>query len=120
MSNAPLSRFCVLVPVKPTALAKSRLAYPLCAPCRGNRPGYSLGISPAARMAIYERDARTCGICCEPVDSTVPANSRWGATLDHIVPRSSGGSDDPANLRLAHRHCNSKRGAPELRPRRTA
>jgi 2-phospho-L-lactate/phosphoenolpyruvate guanylyltransferase len=26
MSNAPLSRFCVLVPVKPTALAKSRLA----------------------------------------------------------------------------------------------
>lgn len=86
------------------------VAEPLCALCRGNRPGYNIKIAPAARRAVYERDGWTCQICAEPVDPDAPANSTWDATLDHIVPRSLGGSDDPGNLRLAHRWCNSVRG----------
>jgi 5-methylcytosine-specific restriction endonuclease McrA len=36
--------------------------------------------------------------------------SRWAPTVDHIVPRSAGGSDDPANLRAAHQRCNAAAG----------
>lgn len=41
-------------------------------------------ISRADRLAVYERDQWTCQLCRGPVD--------------------------PANLRLAHRSCNSARG----------
>lgn len=92
------------------ALTRAVLVEPLCASCRGNRPGYNIKISRAARLAIYERDGWTCQICTEAVDPAVDPNSTWGATLDHITPKARGGSDDPSNLRLAHRWCNSVRG----------
>lgn len=40
----------------------------------------------------------------------------WQPTIDHLVPRSRGGSSDLVNLRLAHRRCNNQRGShlPEL------
>ena len=45
-------------------------------------------------------------------DPTLTGRDRLGATLDHIVPRSLAliADDSPANLRLAHRSCNSARG----------
>ena len=90
-------------------LARTKLAEPMCATCRGVKPGANIPISRAARLAIYARDDWTCGICLEPVDPAVNPNTAWGATLDHIVPRSQGGTHDPENLRLAHRWCNSAR-----------
>lgn len=33
-----------------------------------------------------------------------------GATLEHIRPRSDGGTDDLANLALAHGRCNNEKG----------
>lgn len=35
-------------------------------------------------------------------------------TADHLIPRSKGGSDDPANLRPAHQGCNSLRNNMDL------
>ena len=68
-------------------------------------------ISKAERVAIYERDAYTCMLCNEPVDlSADPQRSDWSPTLDHIIPRSKGGTHDADNLRTAHRWCNSIRG----------
>lgn len=67
-------------------------------------------ISRTDRLAIYERDGWRCQLCGEQVDINAAANSAWSPTLDHITPRSRGGSDDPENLRLAHRWCNSVRG----------
>jgi 5-methylcytosine-specific restriction endonuclease McrA len=32
-------------------------------------------------------------------------------TFDHIRPRKKGGTDDPANLRLAHAACNKRKGS---------
>jgi len=68
----------------------------------------------AARLA--ERDGWTCWLCGGTVDPAAPAASPGRATVDHLVPRSRGGSDDAANLRLAHRRCNQRRGdhLPEL------
>jgi hypothetical protein len=65
-------------------------------------------IGKRARFALYERDGWTCQICLEAVDPDT--TDEWRPTLDHIVPRSHGGSDDPSNLRLAHLWCNSVRG----------
>lgn len=82
----------------------------MCAMCRGNQPGYNIKISAAERLAIYERDNWCCSLCGGDVDPDAPVNSTWDATLDHVIPKSLGGLDDPTNLRLAHRRCNAVRG----------
>lgn len=72
-------------------------------------------IAMSRRQAIYERDEWICQICLEPVDRTLVYHAGVYepglASLDHILPRSLGGSDDDSNLRLAHWLCNSLRGA---------
>jgi hypothetical protein len=62
------------------------------------------------------RDGWVCWLCEAPVDPAAPAGSPFVGTVDHVVPRSRGGSSSPANLRLAHRRCNGARGRhlPEL------
>ena len=72
--------------------------------------GRQIAITKAERRRIYERDGFVCQLCDGPVDPMLPWTDRWSATLDHIVPYSLGGPDDPENLRLAHRSCNSRRG----------
>jgi 5-methylcytosine-specific restriction endonuclease McrA len=69
-------------------------------------------VTDRIRLAIYERDAYTCQICSEPVDTTLHYHDRMSATLDHIIPQSWMLIPDhsEANLRLAHRGCNSARG----------
>lgn len=68
-------------------------------------------ISNDERVRIYERDEWTCGICGSDVCKDWDPVEWLGPSLDHIVPRSQGGSDDAANLRLVHFICNSIRGA---------
>ena len=36
--------------------------------------------------------------------------AKYRATVDHIVPKSKGGSDHPDNLQLAHARCNKIKG----------
>ena len=96
--------------------AWSRQQFRYCGPrCREKATGKTHWISKAKRLAIYERDNYTCQICMKPVDS-VPYGHMgvWSPTapsLDHITPRSLGGSHSATNLRLAHTLCNSLRGA---------
>lgn len=62
---------------------------------------------------LVERDGDRCGICRRKVNITLKSGTRGsprGPSVDHIVPRSLGGSDDLANLRLTHWGCNQKRG----------
>lgn len=63
------------------------------------------------RLELYKRDDWTCQLCGEPVDRDVHWNEPRAPSLDHVLPKSLGGSDEPENLRTAHRHCNSVRGA---------
>lgn len=63
----------------------------------------------AKRALVIERDGSDCWLCLEPVDFDASWNSDWAATLDHVQPRSMGGSHELGNLRLAHRWCNSVR-----------
>jgi 5-methylcytosine-specific restriction endonuclease McrA len=62
-----------------------------------------------------------CWICEEPIITTgLPPRHRLGPSVDHVVPRSKGGSDHIANLRPAHLGCNSRRGNRSSKPRRIA
>lgn len=61
---------------------------------------------------LYKRDGNICGICKErfTVDSDV--------NVDHIQPRSKGGSDYLENLQLAHVLCNFRKGNGEVVPKK--
>lgn len=81
--------------------------------CQKNRnKDHKRWITDDRRQAIYERDNWLCQICGLPVDKHLPRGTYTpnAPTLDHIMPRSLGGSHDDTNLRLAHHICNSKRG----------
>lgn len=60
---------------------------------------------------VAERDNWTCHLCGRKVPKKSPKS--WHpmkASIDHIVPISDGGHDVRSNVRLAHLHCNIKRG----------
>ena len=67
-------------------------------------------LHPKLRLELYERDDWTCHICSEPVDRSGDPNGNRAPSLDHLVPRSLGGTDDPSNLKTACRSCNSRKG----------
>lgn len=49
-----------------------------------------------------------CLICGGPL--RFDAGTGEGATIEHIVPRSLGGTNDLINLGIAHRRCNGEKG----------
>lgn len=71
-------------------------------------------IEPKLRVEIYERDGWLCHLCNEPVERAAHFNDDLAPSLDHVVPRSLGGTDDPENLATCHRVCNSLRGVAPL------
>lgn len=81
---------------------------------RPDSAGGSLWIGTRDRMALYERDNWTCHLCGEPVDPRADFNANDYPSLDHVTPRSLGGSDEPDNLRTAHRGCNARRGVRDV------
>ena len=65
------------------------------------------------KLSVYElavRDGRRCNICNRKIDLSLSGMAKWGPTIDHILPVSLGGTNDPNNLTLAHRCCNTRRG----------
>jgi HNH endonuclease len=63
--------------------------------------------SMRAEMAdhLARRDGDRCQLCGGPFGKGFSRR-----TLDHIIPRSKGGTNHPANLQLAHFRCNHQRG----------
>jgi 5-methylcytosine-specific restriction endonuclease McrA len=67
---------------------------------------------PPKRSGSYTRNAAkvrasatSCYLCGKPFTAEDPA------VADHVKPRAFGGSDNPANLKAAHRSCNGRKGA---------
>ncbi len=76
-----------------------------------------------ARLAnlVVGRYGSVCWLCHQPIDLTVPRTQPGGLSVDHVTPRSKGGTDDLWNLRPAHRSCNVRRQdkpASQFRPPR--
>jgi hypothetical protein len=70
------------------------------------RPGWK----PYTDREIFERDGWICQICCEPVDREASRRHDDGVTIDHIIPLSRGGADNPVNVVTAHWRCNRDKG----------
>lgn len=64
-------------------------------------------IHKVKRLAIYLRDGFTCVYCQRDLHQADP----FEVTLDHLLPRSLGGTHEPTNLVTACRSCNSSRQA---------
>lgn len=60
---------------------------------------------------LAARDGSQCGICGETVDLSITRKDSWHAcpSIDHVVPRSHGGSDEGENLQLTHLGCNVRK-----------
>lgn len=59
-----------------------------------------MGISKRLRYEILRRDSHTCRYCgAKAPDVEI--------TVDHVIPKALGGTDDPSNLVAACRDCNS-------------
>lgn len=64
---------------------------------------------PAVRLEVLERDNYICHICRKKIPRHDPTMGPRSPTVDHLIPWSEGGTDDPANLAAAHRGCNTRR-----------
>jgi HNH endonuclease len=63
-----------------------------------------MAISDETRQTVREQANYLCEYCHSP--ERLSANR---FTIDHVIPRSVGGSDDISNLALACRRCNERR-----------
>ncbi|WP_404817797.1 HNH endonuclease [Rhodococcus rhodochrous] len=67
-------------------------------------------------MMIQDGAVINCGICGEPVPAKAKGSNRickggkGTITVDHIFPKSWGGSNDLSNLQPAHLLCNQQKG----------
>ncbi len=68
-------------------------------------------IRPTSRLAIYLRDQFLC-VWCGANLTRRPAKD---VTLDHVVPREQGGTNDARNLVTACKSCNASRGTRDVR-----
>lgn len=77
--------------------------------------------NPQVALMYVERDGYMCHLCGEPIprkrqvdldpyDPTAPPSTQClNPSLDHLAPRSKGGSDYPSNIGIAHVGCNKSR-----------
>ena len=60
---------------------------------------------------IGERDGWRCWLCDEPVDPNRSVNDDRGPSVDSRISKAKSKTSAPAAERLAHRACNTKKGA---------
>jgi hypothetical protein len=63
-----------------------------------------MGIQSAVRDTILFRDHHTCRYCKRQGDGLDPDGRTWH--IDHVIPVTKGGTDDPENLALSCQTCN--------------
>lgn len=62
-------------------------------------------IRPEKRLAIYIRDGFSCAYCGRDLKDAEPQE----INLDHLLPRSAGGSNEATNLITSCKSCNCSR-----------
>lgn len=104
----------------PVTMTKGNGTPKVCKSCRvvrnkginGRKNHARRTIGPPA-LSVHElaaRDGCRCHICHRKIDMALTGLAKWGPTIEHILPVSKGGTNEPENLALAHRHCNTARG----------
>lgn len=72
------------------------------------RPAFARDISKETRAFVLNRNGNTCQMCGVAAGDLDPyrPGSTIRLTMGHIVDKSKGGSDEPANLRALCSNCN--------------
>ncbi len=72
------------------------------------RPALPRDISAGTRSYVFERNGYTCQMCGAAAGDPDPLGGprKVRLTLGHIIDKSKGGADDPANLRAVCTTCN--------------
>jgi 5-methylcytosine-specific restriction endonuclease McrA len=95
----------------------------LCPRCRFIKMGTSKSLNAARRqeaarlgdritwLELGKRDRWVCHLCNRKVPHKAGNMDPAGATVDHLIPISAGGSHTWDNVALAHRSCNMARNA---------
>lgn len=65
-------------------------------------------ITRSLKREIVHKRGKFCCFCGIRTTNRAPANT--ALTIDHRIPRSKGGTDDPENLKIACLLCNNGRG----------
>jgi len=71
---------------------------------------YRNQLTPSFKRRIFFASQGVCGICQTMIDLRLKHPNPKSFSLDHIVPRSLGGSHSASNLQAAHLDCNARRG----------
>lgn len=67
-------------------------------------------------LELAEKQKFKCSLCDGRLDPSLSPRHMMSITIDHVVPRSHGGTDYPSNLNAAHRICNIRKGNRTLIP----
>jgi hypothetical protein len=67
--------------------------------------------SSTFKSKLYWKAQGLCGICKEPIDTSIPYPEPMSFSVDHIVPLSKGGSERNENLQASHLSCNIAKGS---------
>jgi len=69
--------------------------------------------------ALRERDGDTCGRCRRQMRFDLPGGHELAPTIEHLQPKSKGGTSDLENLCLCHGRCNRQMAdaTPEVQER---
>lgn len=70
-----------------------------------NKSHWGAEATALRRAAIIKRDGPNCWIC------GLPFKPKEKPTLDHVKPKSKGGTHALSNLKIAHMKCNTSRGS---------
>ena len=65
--------------------------------------------NPITVSELIARDGRDCGLCGQGVDESVLYPDPLSGSVDHVTPRSRGGSNTAENCQLAHLVCNLRK-----------
>lgn len=84
-------------------LVNSNLSY-----CRDCRKGVNLSCYVAR---LVERDGIACSLCGDDIDMDLKYPDPMSRSVDHVLPRSHGGTEEMGNLSLAHFRCNNMKRA---------
>ncbi|MER6098344.1 HNH endonuclease signature motif containing protein [Streptomyces sp. NPDC001728] len=64
-----------------------------------------------SRSYLADRDGLKCHLCARKLSLVTKRPNPGYASIDHVIPLSVGGTNDLANLRLAHLVCNLRKRA---------
>jgi 5-methylcytosine-specific restriction endonuclease McrA len=82
---------------------------PVPEPSKETRRDPRTSYGKVTRIHLLSVQGHRCAICRGPL-------GLYESHVDHIVPRSAGGTDDYSNLQLTHMNCNLRKGAGKRSP----